>query len=167
MYDVLDVSRYVINYSNEKGYGVSNLKLQKLLYFVQAYFLVMKKSNESCLEKRCFSQAIEAWDFGPVVPESYHEFKLFGASNIPSISSYISSEIVDGNIKLNKLQFSDDCISADDRNKINAVIDMFKDYSASALVELTHKQKPWKDAYKQGRNSEITAISIWSYFADE
>ena len=39
MYNALDVSRYIINYSNDKNYGISNLKLQKILYFVQAYFL--------------------------------------------------------------------------------------------------------------------------------
>ena len=37
MYNVLDVCRHVINYSNEKDYGISNLKLQKILYFIQAY----------------------------------------------------------------------------------------------------------------------------------
>lgn len=43
VYSVLDVSRHIINYSEEKDYGVSNLKLQKLLYFVQAYFMLEKK----------------------------------------------------------------------------------------------------------------------------
>lgn len=41
-YDVLEVCRHVINYSNEKEYGISNLKLQKVLYFIQAYFLIDK-----------------------------------------------------------------------------------------------------------------------------
>lgn len=38
-YNVLTVCRHIINFSNEKDYGISNLKLQKILYFVQAYFL--------------------------------------------------------------------------------------------------------------------------------
>lgn len=42
-YKVLDVCRHVINYSNEHDYGISNLKLQKVLYFIQAYFLTKKK----------------------------------------------------------------------------------------------------------------------------
>ena len=41
-YKVLDVCRHVINYSNEHDYGISNLKLQKVLYFIQAYFLYKK-----------------------------------------------------------------------------------------------------------------------------
>ena len=45
---ILDVARYIINYSNEKNYGISNLKLQKLLYFVQAFFLVCSHGQQTC-----------------------------------------------------------------------------------------------------------------------
>ena len=62
MYDVQDVAEYVITYSEVKDYGISNLKLQKILYLIQAYSLIHTK-------KPCFSEDIEAWDFGPVVPE--------------------------------------------------------------------------------------------------
>ena len=40
-YDVLDIARYIINKCNEKGIIISNLKLQKLLYFVQGYMLAL------------------------------------------------------------------------------------------------------------------------------
>ena len=69
MYSAVDVARYIIWYCKRQGYSISNLKLQKILYFVQAEFLV----NTG---KPCFSEEIEAWDFGPVVPEVYHEFKF-------------------------------------------------------------------------------------------
>lgn len=75
MYSVVDISRYIIHYCKQQGYYISNLKLQKILYFVQAEFLVE-------LHAPCFSEEIEAWDFGPVVPEVYHEYKHFGSSNI-------------------------------------------------------------------------------------
>lgn len=42
-YDVLDTSRYIIGYSNIKNYGISNLKLQKILYFVQAFFWIISE----------------------------------------------------------------------------------------------------------------------------
>lgn len=44
-YDVLEICRHVINYSNEQDYGISNLKLQKVLYLIQAYFLIDKKMH--------------------------------------------------------------------------------------------------------------------------
>ena len=88
MYNVLDVCRYVINYSNDKDYGISNLKLQKVLYFIQAYFLISTP-------EQCFRERIEAWDFGPVVPEAYREYKQFGSSNIPNVSYYVEMDFDD------------------------------------------------------------------------
>lgn len=48
-YDVKEVCRHIINYSNEHNYDISNLKLQKLLYFIQANFLVKKRRSYSLL----------------------------------------------------------------------------------------------------------------------
>ena len=48
MNNVLDVCRYIINYSNKKDYVISNLKLQKILYFTQAFFLMNKENGEPC-----------------------------------------------------------------------------------------------------------------------
>lgn len=86
MYDAVSIARFVINYSNKQEYGISNLKLQKIMYFIQAYFLITQ-------DKPCFSDDIEAWDFGPVVPAAYHEFKQFGSGNIPYIDSYFEGNL--------------------------------------------------------------------------
>lgn len=160
MYDVLNVSRYVINYSNIKKYGVSNLKLQKLLYFIQAYFLIVNKET-------CFKEDIEAWDFGPVVPAAYHEYRLFGSSNIPSIKSYTVIEKNYNDIfqsKIKKIEFDETCISKNDRKLIEEVVDKFSDYSAADLVRMTHVQTPWMSAHGRGRNAIITIEAIRSYF---
>ena len=77
MYDVQDVAEYVIVYSKYKDCGISNLKLQKILYLVQAYFLIQTKNP-------CFLEDIEAWDFGPVIPEVYRKYKQFGGADIQS-----------------------------------------------------------------------------------
>ena len=50
MYKAIDVARHIINYSNEKRYGISNLKLQKLLYMVQAYYLVKTDEHKPCFD---------------------------------------------------------------------------------------------------------------------
>jgi len=83
-YHVLDICRHVINYSNERDYGISNLKLQKVLYCVQAYFLTNEKDHALC-----FDEKIEAWDFGSVVPEAYYEYGQYRSGDIPTIESYI------------------------------------------------------------------------------
>ena len=159
MYDVLDVARYVINYSNERGYGVSNLKLQKLLYFIQAYFLTATDDK-----RPCFKDKIEAWDFGPVVPNAYHEFKQYGSGNIPAIDSYIVFDRE--NIwNTHREAYNPNVITLNDRNMIASVVDEFSRYSASGLVDLTHRQAPWRDAYQRFGNSEITIDAIRGYFS--
>lgn len=159
MYNVLDVARYVINYSNERGYGVSNLKLQKLLYFIQAYFLTATDDN-----RPCFKDKIEAWDFGPVVPNAYREFRQYGSGNIPTIESYVVFD--NKNIwNSHREVYNPNVIACDDRKMIASVVDEFSRYSASGLVDLTHRQAPWRDAYQRFANSEITIDAIRGYFS--
>lgn len=70
----LDVAKYIVNESTLKNYQISNLKLQKILFFLQREFL--KQGKEA------FEDDIEAWQFGPVVPVVYQEFCMFGANPI-------------------------------------------------------------------------------------
>lgn len=157
-YKVLDVCRHIINYSNEHDYGISNLKLQKVLYFIQAYFLTKKKDHTPC-----FYEKIEAWDFGPVVPEAYLEYKQYGSEDIPTIKSFIMFD--ENNVWNSKrVKFEDTTISDDDKSLIDKVIDKFADYSATDLVSLTQKQSPWNDTYIPYQNKEITIGSISEYF---
>lgn len=143
MYDVLTICRHVIDYCDQKGYYLNNLKLQKLLYFIQAYFLIAKKEP-------CFDAEIEAWDFGPVVPKAYREYKRFGGGGILSFSEGHSSErIID-----------------DDKAMIDAVLDRFADYSSTDLVELTQHQRPWLDTYEPRKCREIPINLMREYFCD-
>lgn len=160
MYRVLDVCRYIINYSNREDYGVSNLKLQKLLYFIQVYFLMNSENHEPC-----FSEKIEAWDFGPVVPVAYHEYKQYGSTDIPPVESYIDFD-VDDPWSASMAEYNEDCILDEDKGLINAVITKLADFSATDLVTITHNQAPWKDAYVQYENNEITISSMRKYFSE-
>lgn len=156
IYSVLDVSRYIINYSNAKEYGISNLKLQKILYLVQAYFLIETGFP-------CFKEKIEAWDFGPVVPVAYREFKGFASTDIPTVNSYF---VFDENDIWNTkcIEFNKDCINDKDKVLINKVVDRFSEYSATDLVKLTQHQTPWMETIASSQNNEITKESILKYF---
>lgn len=159
LYDACDVARYVINYSNEKGYECSNLKLQKLMYFIQAYFLISKGAP-------LFPDEIQAWDFGPVVPNVYHEFKRFGSGDIPFVARYF--EMPDGTLStLHECQYDPKLIDKKTRRLINDVVDNFKDYTSTALVTLTHAQAPWKDNFVPKRLNVIPIEDIKSYFMNE
>lgn len=71
MYDALTVAEYVIKYSTLSGMPVSNLRLQKVLYFIQAEFMVSTNSE-------CFNDRIEAWDLGPSFQQYIESIKYLG-----------------------------------------------------------------------------------------
>lgn len=148
MYRALSVARYIIEHCNEQGRGISNLKLQKILYFVQAEFLVSTPDNTACFKDR-----IEAWDFGPVVPNVYHQYKLFGSSSIPERAT------------ISRDPYKEKILSRD-QILIDSMVDDASSYTASQLVQITHNQSPWKDAYRRGFNNEISNDSIYVYFKE-
>ncbi len=141
MYSALIVAEYIIGYCNENNNSISNLKLQKVLYFVQAQFLV--KNNQ-----RCFAEDIEAWDFGPVVPVVYHKYKIFGSAFIPI--PYDTSGIK---------------IQEEDKWYINAIVDACSKFSASNLVNITHSQDPWKKTYNPFERKVISNDIIKEFFS--
>lgn len=143
MYSALLVARFAINHCNEIKTSISNLKLQKILYFIQADFLVNK--NEPC-----FYEEIEAWNLGPVVPEVYMAFKIYGSSNIPFQKDYTVME----------------AISKPDQIRIMNMTEKCSKYSTSALVDITHKQAPWRNAYQPYRSNIIEKESIKKYFSE-
>lgn len=141
MYDVLSVCAHIIRYSNQKEYILSNLKLQKVLYYLQAEFLVE-------YGKRCFGEKIIAWDFGPVVLEAYREYKSFGSCHIfrPSPLPYQT-------------------IRQEDAEVIEAVVDALADISSTQLLKVIHQQSPWKNYYLAGLDNEIPVNVIKDYFS--
>ena len=121
----VEVAEYIIGYANQKNYSISNLKLQKILYFTQAQFLV-------ALGYPCFIDVIEAWDFGPVVRSVYNQYKRYGSANIYSGDMSLETEMKEI-----------------EKDSIQLIIDKCVNFSANQLVEITHNQDPWKNAYKK------------------
>lgn len=154
--NVMDVARYTVNYSNKKDYGISNLKLQKVLYFIQAFFLIQEKVP-------CFSEEIQAWAFGPVVAEVYEAFECSGSCDIPYIKTYRIFRDR-GLFSLEKYEFDDSIIPGAAKRKIDRVVNRFSGYTATDLTEITMRQDPWKNAYVPGEQNEITTESIRKYF---
>lgn len=140
LYKAGDIAEYIIYYCDKHGYAISNLKLQKLLYFVQAKFLV--DAN-----KPCFSDVIEAWDYGPVVPDVYRKYRIYGSSNIPCVYDYNHFDYLDRN----------------DMEIMDEILADVSKYSASQLVNITHHQSPWIEGRKKF-SKRITKESIEEFF---
>src|SRR5690606_17024633 len=80
------VANYFLSQSNaDAGDLISNLKLQKLVYYAQGFSLAL-------LDEPLFEDEIEAWMHGPVVPALYREFKTHGSAGIPAPTDFDPSE---------------------------------------------------------------------------
>lgn len=74
-HDVRAIANLVIDLAEEKEVAVSNLSINKIVYFLHEAFLLKYK-------KPLVTAKIEAWDHGPVFRELYHQFKVFGKEKI-------------------------------------------------------------------------------------
>lgn len=155
-YSAVDVARYVVNYSWEIGSPISNLKLQKILYLIQGNFLRI-------LNTPCFKDEIEAWRYGPVVPEVYREFKNFGSNYIGKIEYYIDLEKDKYEPISKKFDFH---VDGDEKRIIDDVVEACKDFSSSYLVELTHNQSPWIKTFRK-YDKTIDLETMKEYFCNE
>lgn len=121
MLSVLDVSKYILGIvCEDEGDLISNLKLQKLLYYAQGFYLAM-------YDKPLFEEEIEAWTHGPVVPVAYHAYKDNGSGHIP-IPEELDNEL-----------FSESAETV-----LNEVYEVYGQYEASVLRNFTHNEPPWQ-----------------------
>lgn len=140
-YSALEVARYIIHHEAQNGRTVSNLRLQKLLYFVQVQFIVNGQEAAPC-----FHEKMEAWGFGPVVREVYYEYRYYGGAMIPADRNFSTS------------------ITPSDQKMIDEILNDCAKFSTSSLVDVTHSQTPWQEARRNPYNNEITLASIYRYF---
>ena len=135
--NAITLSNYIIEKFNEQGAPITNLKLQKVLYYVQGYSL-------KYFGKPAFQEEIYSWQYGPVVPMSYYEYNRSGAHGlVPNNNGMASPEP-----QLNLL--------------ITSIVDACKPIPPSALVAKTHDEDPWKYTFL---GEIITKQKISSYFS--
>ena len=124
MYNAIDLAKYIVSKCIKDSHPISNLQLQKILYYIQKDFL---QRNEMA-----FSDDIEAWQFGPVVPNVYYYYCGYGAMPI-SISN-------------DKFE-----IALSDMPYIDSIVDKKRELDPWDMVAETHKQDgAWAIIYKNG-----------------
>lgn len=158
MYNVMDVARLIINYSIEIGKPVSNLKLQKLLYFVQAAFIRQYGFP-------CYEEPIIHWRHGPVVESVYQKYKAYGAENITDEELEYFAFIFDVrtmSFVAEPKMYDEGTFEAHHLTLIKCLVNNYKDVSPWDMVELTHKEEAWK---KTGTNEEISVSLIKQYYS--
>ena len=133
MYMAVQLARYIVSKCIQDGCPISNLQLQKILYYVQKEFL---KSG-----KPAFSDDLEAWQFGPVVPSVYYRFCGFGAMPITCFGN--NESLIE--------------IDPADRAVIDSVVEEKRSLPPWDLVEETHKPGgAWDRVYQNGNGNHQT-----------
>ena len=140
MNNIFEIVKYILVYSDKNNIkDCTNKKLQKLLYYIQAWSLAFRG-------RTIFNEKIEAWLHGPVVPNVYHHFKNFGYQPV--------------NIKDKEKNFS---LSEDDQHLINSVLITYAKYDADYLEMRSHSETPWIEA-RQKEDKIITNESMENYY---
>jgi len=139
MLTCFDVAAYFLSLADpDAGDLISNLKLQKLVYYAQGFYLALN-------DKPLFNEKMQAWAHGPVVPDLYHHYKKFGNDAI-TIRPKIDTRIFDKKV----------------RTFLNDVYNVYGQFSAWKLRNMTHEEAPWIDAAPT--SSLITHRALKSYF---
>ena len=147
--NILDVAKWFLHTQ-----PMTHKKLQKLLYYSYGIYLVQNNTNEEQIEKTLFVNKFEAWVHGPVDPTVYALFKNSGINllSLESIDTY---------------NFDVDVINA-----LNKTIELYGDYSADELENISHNQAPWKNARRgidsmDSSNNPLLDSDIYKTFKKE
>lgn len=142
MYTAMQIAAAVIKlYAIEKQ-SITNLKLQKVLFYIQAKSFLMRGEP-------IFQDDIEAWRHGPVVRDVYNAFYPFIAFPLDE------NDII---VKQNLPEL--------DGTSFYIVYSTVKEtipYSAWGLVDKTKKTRVWKDSYERNKYNIISKESIKKY----
>ena len=117
---------------------ISNLKLQKLLYYAQGMHLAL-------YEEPLFPEAITAWQYGPVVESVYQKYKDNGADGIKIFESPTEN------------------FSEREEKTLQFTQEAFGQFSAWKLANMTHEESPWQDTKT---NEVIPLNKIKKYFEE-
>lgn len=155
--NVIDIAKYIINSFDDKEFRISNIELQKVLYYLQAAFLVE-------FNKPCFEEKIIAWKYGPVVEEAYRKFSVFGSQDIPKQEK---SENFEFNFEKMKIEKNEKKYIPNQKEKevIDNVIEAYGNVEDPFyLVKKTHDEDPWKNT---DINKEIEIKKILDYYIED
>jgi len=148
-----DTCDYIITKVAEGSDSINNIKLQKLLYYVQAWYLAFYRKplyNEN--------QNFQAWIHGPVSRDIFNRF---------SITKSLYSSIGYENIRE---EFDMNSLDKDELDHIDVILETYARFSGTQLENMTHDEKPWikaREGYSPSSRCTVTINNedIINYYA--
>ena len=118
-FDANDVANWILFEAKRQNIPLTHMKLQKLLYYAQAYMIGMTGEP-------LFDNQIQAWKHGPVIPDVYHKYSKYGGSVISDL---------DGEVAPDEYAYF-----------ISDLVQEKGHYSAYELRNMTHNEQSWNKA---------------------
>lgn len=143
MYSVQAIADSILRIAKKSGKALTPLQLMKLVYIAHGFHLAMKDAS-------LFNARIEAWKYGPVIPDLYKITKAYGKEPIP----------------LNKIRDQEAALDPETVSFLEKVFDKYGNLSAYSLSALTHQAgTPWAKAYSEDvYGKEIPNSSIAEHY---
>lgn len=147
-YDVRDVANFTLDHAAKRSLQISNLALQKLLYFEHGWFY-------SVYEQPLIKNKFEAWQYGPVQRVIYEQFKSYGDRPLLTArASYIEPQS-GANI------YRPPNIHADHADFIIRVLEKYEHYTAGQLVRESHVEDgPWEYVWQHAEDAIYPGMRI-------
>jgi len=147
MLDVRAIANFVLDVANAKDVPVSNMALNKIVYFLHCDYLMEQKQP-------LVGAKIEAWKHGPVFRELYHEFKVWDDKPIKSRANKVDPHT--GEVMIAKAHFG-----SEEAKYISSLVERYIHFSAAQLRALSHIEgSPWHQVWDHsGRSNPGMKIS--------
>lgn len=145
-YDALTIADELLKIAKARGLPLTPMKLMKLTYIAHGWALAI-------LKRDLFRNRIEAWKYGPVIPDLYQATKRFGRGDIPA--NLIGDPSVHS-------------VDEETHEFLEQVIQKYGNFSAIGLSNLTHQSgTPWDRVYMPGMmHIEIPDDLIKSHYEE-
>lgn len=135
----MDVADCIIVEAEKSGKPVSNLKLQKIMYFLNVIHLLEK--NEDLITDNKF----EKWSYGPVIRQVYSQYAKNGPQEIKEVTTYKYLVEKNNQFEVESYVFNYDKYSKEIKKFISDNIGPFLDFGPFELVEKSHKEPQWQN----------------------
>ena len=167
MIDIKSFARCVGIALIEKGFSVSPLKFQKILYYQQAWHLVFFSQNEFELSP-LFEECPEAWINGPVYPTVFQEYKN-AVDGMCEHLRYSHFHVDENNASEELKRLVDSLLNDSEKDLFNQVEDLYGSISQGKLVLMTHAEDPWLEQRRnlsplERSSNKISFRSMYNFY---
>lgn len=138
MHTVFDVANWFLAHAE----NVTNKKLQKLVYYAYAWYIVFFNDSPDRIENRLFNNRIEAWIHGAVCPDLYNRYRAYGSGEIPKYTEQLAN------------------FSVDELDVLNQVLDVYGGFNGNELEAICHNEEPWISARGGAPAFEASTVRI-------